>query len=110
MEQVIGKDGMPLLVVHFALPDDVTRAEDMQLLFEPDHATNGFALVVKVVDADSALSQRCRVGLPFSVNEAGMRAKFRKKLRTLCLSSCQRRMTPRLQCRMEQILRIRTPI
>jgi hypothetical protein len=38
MEQVTGEDGMPLLAVHFALPDDVTRSEDMQVSL--DHATN----------------------------------------------------------------------
>ena len=36
--------------------------------------------------AAGELQPRCRVGLPFDVDEAGMHAKFRKKLRSLSVT------------------------
>jgi hypothetical protein len=52
VEEVL-KDGLTVcsIVVRFALPEHVTSAAGLELLFEPENASCGFALVVKSEDA-----------------------------------------------------------
>ena len=86
VEEILGDDGQTVssLVVRFTLPEHVKNADDgIQLLFEPDAAYTGGALAVKSADANGELQQRCRVGLPITVDPDGTQAKFRKKMRTL---------------------------
>jgi len=64
-----------------ALPERVKNAVGLQLLFEPDAAHTGGALAVK-----GELQQRCRVGLPITVDQDGTQAKFRRKMRTLLVT------------------------
>ena len=86
IEEVPGADGATVrsLVVRFSVPEDVTSAAGIQLLFEPDG--DGCALAISSPDAAGALRPTCRVGLPFEVDQEGMQAKFRKKLRSLSVT------------------------
>jgi len=71
------------LAVRFSLPEQVTNADGLQLLLEPDDASTGCALVVQSSDAHGVLQERCRVSLPFAVDETGMEANVRQKLRIM---------------------------
>jgi hypothetical protein len=74
-------------LVRFTTPDGVTSASDLELLLEPGDSvaeadTIGCALAIKSADG----KELCRVPLSFKVEEGGLKARFRKKLRFLSVT------------------------
>lgn len=89
VEEVVEEDGVSVgsLVVRFTTPDGVTSASDLELLLEPGDSvaeadTIGCALAIKSADG----KELCRVPLSFKVEEGGLKARFRKKLRILSVT------------------------
>jgi len=89
VEEVLEEDGVSVgsLVVRFTTPDGVTSASDIELLLEPGNSvaaadTIGCALAIKSADG----KELCRVPLSFKVEEGGLKARFRKKLRILSVT------------------------